>query len=493
MTASASHDRPSRRHGPWTGSSLVPHAYHARDPENVPPEGPMLRTRLRRVRRRLGLTQPSAQAQKPMDPASVMSRRRVFETLPDVPACPEGWRTGAPDFVIFGAQKSGTTWWFRLIEQHPDVVQPPKQRPELHFFDRLWGTWPNDELIGSLPPLLPSARGQAHRREDARSTCPAHGRRRWSRWPHLRRERIVLLRDPVERYVSGLSHQDRGGLIDEAEVEGRATDLRGSHAGRHRRDRPRPVRDPARLARWRRTRRSGCSSSSTSAARRCRRPALANVRSSWASPPHRLPAEELARPRNMAKLEKLDVPAEHLELLRRYYRPEVERLRDRDDGPRPVALAELLRSRLTACPAGARLDLATDRRELLGDRAAQEDQGEDGQDGDQCQDECVLSERLTRDRRVAGSTGTVVAVTAMPLPPLRTMASERLGPLRPGLLRAEFAIRMGDAEWVIRTMSHVVERGRARPCWCPTAPFLQRGADRREDAVDLDRRRTSGR
>jgi hypothetical protein len=42
-----------------------------------------------------------------------------------------------------------------------------------------------------------------------------------------------------------------------------------------------------------------------------------------------LPAAELARPRNMSKLEKLDVPAEHLDLLRRYYRPEVERLRER--------------------------------------------------------------------------------------------------------------------------------------------------------------------
>jgi hypothetical protein len=29
----------------------------------------------------------------------------------------------------------------------------------------------------------------------------------------------------------------------------------------------------------------------------------------------------------MSKLEKLEVPQEHLDLLRRYYRPEVERLR----------------------------------------------------------------------------------------------------------------------------------------------------------------------
>ena len=43
-------------------------------------------------------------------------------------------------------------------------------------------------------------------------------------------------------------------------------------------------------------------------------------------PPHELPAEELARPRNKSKLDKVEVPEEHIDLLRRYYAPEVERL-----------------------------------------------------------------------------------------------------------------------------------------------------------------------
>jgi len=34
-----------------------------------------------------------------------------------------------------GAQKAGTTWWFRIIEAHPGVYHDPDQRPELHFFD----------------------------------------------------------------------------------------------------------------------------------------------------------------------------------------------------------------------------------------------------------------------------------------------------------------------------------------------------------------------
>ena len=107
----------------------------------------MRQIRLRKLRRRLGLQQPAAPPPKPMDSASIRQRRKVFETLPAHPECPPGWSVGPPDFVIFGAQKSGTTWWFRLIEQHPGVVQPKNQRPELHFFDRLWAEPLTEEHI----------------------------------------------------------------------------------------------------------------------------------------------------------------------------------------------------------------------------------------------------------------------------------------------------------------------------------------------------------
>ena len=90
----------------------------------------------------------------------IRQRRKVFETLPAHPDCPPGWRTGAPDFVIFGAQKSGTTWWFRLIEQHPGVVQPKNQRPELHFFDRLWAEPLTDEHIERYHRYFPRPEGK---------------------------------------------------------------------------------------------------------------------------------------------------------------------------------------------------------------------------------------------------------------------------------------------------------------------------------------------
>jgi hypothetical protein len=284
----------------------------------------MRQIRLRRLRRRLGLYGPAGSPPKAMDPTSVLQRRRVFETLPDHPPCPDGWRTGPPDFVIFGAQKSGTTWWFRLIEQHPGVVQPRNQRPELHFFDRLWGDWPTEEAIERYHRYFPRPEGKLiGEKTPEYLSCP------WA--PPLVRlaapeaRAIVLLRDPVERYISGLSHQERGGLVSEVEAEGR---LFG--------DRLRVVTDA--IARGLYATQLVWLREAFPAERllilqyeRCAADTAGQLGRTFeflGLAPHELPPEELARPRNMAKLEKVQVPDEHIALLCRYYRPEVVRLRD---------------------------------------------------------------------------------------------------------------------------------------------------------------------
>lgn len=294
----------------------------------------MRHIRLRRLRRRLGLYQPPPAKPKPpppprgkpMDAASIRERRKVFETLADYPECPEGWTTGPPDFIIFGAQKSGTTWWFRLIEQHPGVVQPTNQRPELHFFDRLWAEWPTGEQIASYHRYFPRPAGKI-----VGEKTPEYMNCAWVppmvklAAPDARA--IVLLRDPVERYISGLSHMDRGGLVD-AEDDTGAVRVFG--------DRVRVVTDaierglyatqiewllqqypPERLLVLQY---EACASDAATQ--------LSRTFAFLGLPPHELPSDEVARPRNMAKLEKVSVPSEHLALLGRYYRPEVERLRE---------------------------------------------------------------------------------------------------------------------------------------------------------------------
>jgi hypothetical protein len=278
--------------------------------------------RLRKLRRRLGLYEPPAPPPKPMDPASIRQRRSVFEDLPDYPECPEGWRTGPPDFVIFGAQKSGTTWWFRLIEQHPGVVQPAKQRPELHFFDRLWGEWPDAAAFERYQRYFPRPEGVlVGEKTPEYLSCP------WAP-PMLKQaapaaRAIVLLRDPIERYVSGLSHHDRGGLVEDDEGLGRVfgdrmrvvTDAiaRGMYATQL--EWLQQLYAPERLLVLQYER---CAADAASQ--------LARTYAFLGLPPHQLSAEELARPRNQAKLEKVPVPEEILAALRRYYVPEVRRL-----------------------------------------------------------------------------------------------------------------------------------------------------------------------
>jgi hypothetical protein len=134
---------------------------------------------------------------------------------------------------------------------------------------------------------------------------------------------IVLLRDPVARYISGLSHYDRGGMVEEEDGLERAfgdrlrvvTDAisRGMYATQLEWLMEAYSEDRLLVLQYER-----CASDAAGQ--------LARTYAFLGLAAHRLPAEELARPRNQAKLEKVAVPEEHLELLRHYYRPEVRRL-----------------------------------------------------------------------------------------------------------------------------------------------------------------------
>ena len=129
---------------------------------------------------------------------------RVPPPPPDVPL---GWRTGPPDFVGVGAQRSGTTRWFDLIVAHPEVCPPVSTRKELHYFDRFHSSGftgadaayrayfprPKGLLTGEWSPsYLPSPWVPAMLAVAAAKTRV-----------------LVLLRDPVERYLSGLQRHHR--------------------------------------------------------------------------------------------------------------------------------------------------------------------------------------------------------------------------------------------------------------------------------------------
>jgi hypothetical protein len=115
--------------------------------------------------------------------------------------------SGPPDFVGVGAQRSGTSWWFSLLQTHPKVVAAAGGK-ELHFFENFWRDEFSAEDIERYHAQFP-------RPKDAvvGEWTPRYMHDFWT--PHLlsiaapAARLLVMLRDPVERYRSGVEHDLR--------------------------------------------------------------------------------------------------------------------------------------------------------------------------------------------------------------------------------------------------------------------------------------------
>jgi Sulfotransferase family len=131
-----------------------------------------------------------------------------IRTPPPAPLCPEGWRTGPPDFVGVGAQRSGTTRWFDLIVAHPDVASPLATRKELHFFGGFHAGGFTAADAAAYHDYFPRPEGQI-----TGEWTPVYLAAPWT--PSMLAaaapdaKLLVLLRDPVERYLSGMEHHHR--------------------------------------------------------------------------------------------------------------------------------------------------------------------------------------------------------------------------------------------------------------------------------------------
>jgi hypothetical protein len=114
-----------------------------------------------------------------------------------------GWDVGPPDFVGVGTQRSGTSWWYRLVCDHPGVQEGPK---ELHFFDPFFTREFSDADLLAYHRLFPRPPGRL-----IGEWSPRYMHDLWT--PALLRRAapdariLVLLRDPVHRYESGVSHE----------------------------------------------------------------------------------------------------------------------------------------------------------------------------------------------------------------------------------------------------------------------------------------------
>lgn len=141
---------------------------------------------------------------EPEGPAIV----RRAQMLPRILTAP---LRAAPDFLIIGAQKGGTTSLYSILAQHPAVDEAWKK--EIHFFDlryRRGLPW----YLAHFPTRRSRRRSAAGRRFSGEATPyylfhPHVPRRVRQTFPAVRL--VALLRDPVARAYSHYNHLVRLG------------------------------------------------------------------------------------------------------------------------------------------------------------------------------------------------------------------------------------------------------------------------------------------
>ena len=114
--------------------------------------------------------------------------------------------TGPPDFVGVGTQRSGTTWWFETLLEHPEIRAPRRGRKELHFFDRFNRSELDEADVAAYHELFPRRPGEL-----VGEWTPRYMHDFWT--PRLLARAapdaklLILFRDPIERFRSGLPHR----------------------------------------------------------------------------------------------------------------------------------------------------------------------------------------------------------------------------------------------------------------------------------------------
>jgi Sulfotransferase domain len=241
--------------------------------------------------------------------------------IPEPPLCPDGWTVGPPEFVIVGSEKSGTSRWMRLIREHPEV-HVAKGLRELHFWDGFGQKTPDAADIERYNQYFPRPSGGI-----TGEKTPLYMNFWWvpnclaTAAPNARI--IAMLRDPVERYVSGRSWHEkfRPGGPDTTRADGKFTKeatersmFRSLYALQLEWLFEAYPREQVLVLQF-----EACNQDTQGQLDRT---------FDFLGLPHFAPSQELMERRvNAAWLESVALPPERRELLQRLYRPEVLRLR----------------------------------------------------------------------------------------------------------------------------------------------------------------------
>jgi hypothetical protein len=114
-----------------------------------------------------------------------------------------------PDFLIIGAQKSGTTWLADQLSLHPGIYMAPD---EIHYFDKAQNfarglSWYSEHFAGAEAGQLAAEKTPDYlwaNGDGAEGHLPDVHLKLYQTLPAARL--IVVLRNPVERALSALTH-----------------------------------------------------------------------------------------------------------------------------------------------------------------------------------------------------------------------------------------------------------------------------------------------
>jgi hypothetical protein len=134
-----------------------------------------------------------------------------------------------PTIVVIGAQRSGTTTLFRLLEQHPSLVRPTLSKGTGYFDDsfRRGSRWYRAHFPLRLTArVLKGARAQTFEISGYYMFHPLAAERMAQALPNV--QIVALVRDPVERAYSAYRHEyargfDHQGFTDALRLEDERT------------------------------------------------------------------------------------------------------------------------------------------------------------------------------------------------------------------------------------------------------------------------------